>query len=97
MKFVATLEHSADNCWAREENKEVANGWMSTIDERAADHGVGVHGLYVTPNEHTLYFILEADDFASITMFLDSPFLEDHDGRIAPVMTVGEVAETILE
>jgi hypothetical protein len=97
MKFVATLEHSADNCWARAENKEVANRWMGSIEERAAEHGVEVHGSYVTPNEHTLYFILEADDLSSITMFLDSPFLDDHDGRIAPVMTIGEVAETILE
>lgn len=97
MLFVATLEHSADNCWAREQHKEKAKEWIGTIDERAAEHDVELHGAYVTPNEHKLYFILEVDNFESVTGFLDSPFLEDHDGHIAPVHTFGDVTEILLE
>lgn len=96
MQFMATLKHSADNCWARAEHEETAKAWLTSIDDRAADHNVELHGAYVTPNEHTLYFLLESDSFQAISGFLDSPFLEDHDGHIAPVLTISEVEETIL-
>jgi hypothetical protein len=96
MLFVATFQHSADNCWAREEKSETAEEWIGSIGERAAEHGVELHGSYVTPSEHTIYFILEVDEFESVSRFLDSPFLEDHDGHIAPVHTFGEVSEILL-
>lgn len=97
MKFVATLEHSADNCWGRDEHKETAREWIGSTEKRAAEHDVELHGSYVTPNEHRMYFVLEAERFDDVTNFLGSPFLEDHDGRIAPVMTFGEVEESVLE
>jgi hypothetical protein len=51
----------------------------------------------VTPNEHKFYFFLEAETFDAISGFLGSPFLEDHDGHISPVLSFGEARATILE
>lgn len=97
MKFIATLEHSADNCWGREENQEMAVEWISQLDQRANDHGIELHGAYSTPNEHTFYFVMDAEGLEAVTGFLASPFLEDHSGHIAPVMTLGETADVVLE
>lgn len=97
MHFVATLEHSADNCWAREENVDKARELQSTLTQRAEDHGVELHGAYATPSEHVFYFILEADTFEAVTAFLGRPILEDHDGHIAPVLPFGEAVDTVLE
>lgn len=97
VRFIATLEHTPDNCWTREEHAETARDWIGSMGERAGEHDVELHGSYVTPNEHALYFIMEADTFENVTSFLDSPFLEDHDGHVAPVMTVGRAEETLLQ
>lgn len=97
MHFVATLEHSADNCWAREEHEEKAREWIDSMDQRAEEHGVGLHGGYVTPNEHKFYFFLEADSFEAVSGFLGPPLLQDHDGHIAPVLTLGEAIDTLGE
>lgn len=97
IRFIATLEHTPENCWAREEHEEMARDWIGSMDERAGERDVELHGTYVTPNEHKLYFILDADTVDGISGFLDSPFLEDHTGHVAPVMTLGRAEETILQ
>lgn len=95
MLFVATLEHSPDNCWARKE--AVAKEWIGGLEERAEEYDVEVHGAYATPNEHRFYFVMEAGSFEAVTGFLGSPFLEDHDGTIAPVLPISETPEVVLE
>ena len=97
MHFIATLEHSADNCWAREEHADKPRELSATLDQRAEDHGVELHGSYMTPSEHKFYFILEADSFEAVTGFLGPPILQDHEGHVAPVLTFGEGVETVLE
>ena len=97
MMFIATLVHSPEDCWARPENEEKANEWIDGMDERAEDAGVEVHGSYVTPNEHTFYFLLEADSFEAISTFLGPPLLQDHDGHVAPVVTFGEAEQAVRE
>lgn len=95
MQFVATLEHSTENCWAREENEKKANEWIEGMDQKAADAGVEVHGAYVCPIEHTFYFVLEADSFDGVSTFLGPPLLTDHDAHIAPVVTFGEAERAV--
>jgi len=85
MIYVATLTHSPERCWAREKNEEKAEEWIETMESKAEQFGVEVHGAYVTPNEHTFYFVLETDEFESVAGFLGPPLLEDHDAKIAPV------------
>lgn len=95
MLFVVTAEHAPDHCWARPENEEKVDTWVDGMADRAADSGVEVHGSYVAPNEHTFYFVLEADDFQAVTTFLGPPLLLDHDARVSPVVSFGE-AEAAL-
>lgn len=95
MRFVVTTKHSTDHCWAREENREKADEWVEGMDERAEEAGVDIHDVFIAPNEHVFYLILEADDFASVSAFLGPPFLQDHDADVVPVMTVGEVDEML--
>ena len=97
MRFIAILEHSPDNCWGREENQDKAVEWISQLDQRAEEHGVELDEAYGTPNEHTFYFIMEADNFEAVTGFLGPPLLEDHDGHIAPVLTLSESVDVVTE
>ena len=96
MRFIATLEHSPDNCWAREEKQDLAREFMSELDQRAEEHDVELHGAYGTPTEHRFYFILEADSFEAVTGFLGPPILEDHDGHISPIMPLSESVQAVL-
>lgn len=97
MHFIATLEHSPDNCWAREENVETAQDWFGTLAQRAEEFDVEVQGPYVTPNEQTFYFLLEADAFDAVSGFLGPPLLQDHDGHVAPVLPPEAVEDAVLE
>ena len=97
MHFIATLEHSPDNCWGHEEYQEKAIEFTENLDERASDHGVTLHGAYGTPNEHTFYFIFEADTAEAITEFLGPPLLQDHEGHVAPVLSLRDAVDTVLE
>lgn len=96
MRFIATFEHSPDNCWGREENQSKATAFVGDLSGRAERHDVVLHGAYSTPNEHRFYFVLEAESLEAVTGFLGSPFLEDHDGDIAPVITMQEAVDTVI-
>jgi hypothetical protein len=67
------------------------------MEQRAEEQGVDLHGAYSTPNEHRFYFVMEADSFEAITGFLGPPFLEDHDGHIAPVLPMGETPDVVMQ
>lgn len=97
MRFIATLEHSPDNCWAREENQEMAVSFISELDQRAEDHHVELHGAYSTPTEHKFYFIMEADTFEAVTGFLGSRLAQDHEGHIAPILTLDESIDAVIK
>lgn len=95
MRFVARLKHSPDNCWAREENAKKAREWIAETESEAERLGVELHGAYVTPNEHTFYFVVEADDFSAVSEFFGPPLLQDHEGDIAPVIPFEEVEDLL--
>lgn len=95
MRYVITMEHSPENCWAREENEEKAGEWIDGMDRKAAEAGVEIHGAYVCPNEHTFYFVLEADSFEGVSTFLGPPLLTDHDAHVAPVVSFGEAERAV--
>lgn len=97
MQFVATLTHAPANCWAHEEKQEMAKEWLASLDERAAAHDVTLDGAYAAPNEHRFVFVMEASSFESVTGFLGSPFLEDHEGDVVPVLPMSEAADVVLE
>lgn len=97
MLFHVSMTHSPDNCWARAENEAKADAVLEDFDDRAADAGVRVHASHVTPNEHTFFFLLEADSFAGVSAFLGPPILQDHDADVTPVLTFGEVDAMLAE
>lgn len=92
VRFIATLTHSPESCWTRTEHRGRAREWIASIDDRADEHGVELVGAYVTPTEHTFYVIVEADDYEDVTRFLGPPLLHDHEGHIAPILTLKESA-----
>lgn len=95
MRYVVTMEHSPENCWGREENEEKAGEWIDGMDGKAEEAGVEIHGAYVCPNEHTFYFVLEADSFEGVSTFLGPPLLTDHDAHVAPVVSFGEAERAV--
>lgn len=53
---------------------------------------------HTAPRTNTgIYFIMESDSFEAVTGFLGPPLLEDHDGHIASVLTLGESVDVVLE
>ncbi len=97
MHFIARLTHTTEHCWARQENEEKANAWLSGMDENASQAGVTVHGSYVCPSEHTFYFLLEADSFEGVSAFLGPPLLTDHDADITPVITFEQAERAVRD
>jgi hypothetical protein len=95
VRYVVTMTHGTENCWARAENEEKAKKWIDGMEETAAEAGVEVEGAYVCPNEHTFYFVLEADSFEGVSTFLGPPLLTDHDAHVAPVISFGEAERAV--
>jgi hypothetical protein len=90
LKFVAILTHTPENCFAREEYKEIGKKWIENMQQSADKLGVKIEGAYVTPNEHAFYFILECNDFKQVSEFLGPPMLQHHSGKVSPVLTFEE-------
>ena len=88
MLFVATLSHSPDLCFAQPEHTEVGRTFSDRLSSRADELGVKVHAALITPNEHTLYFVLEADRLEDVSEVLGPPILTHHTGRVAPVIPI---------
>ena len=97
MLFVATLVHPPELCLAREEFKIDMRHWADGMNDLAKKLGVKVHGAYVSPNEHTFWFVLESDDFKKITAFLSGKMLTHHAARISPVLPAMEAADILLK
>lgn len=87
MLFVVTHEHSAETCPAGNPTMVV-----QTIDEKhISESGVKVLGAYVAPSEHTLYYIIEADEYSQVVRYL-RPLLPIGTADIVPVQTIQEAA-----
>lgn len=68
--------------------------FMENIENYAANAGVTMHGFYLNSNEHTFYFILEAENFLNISKFLGvDPVLTHHTAKITPVVTLEQTLE----
>lgn len=94
MLFVAILKHSPEHCFARPENaeamEEARKRWLGR-EELQKETGVKVLGVYINPNEHTFYYILESDDYLKVTRFLGPPLLTHHSAKITPVVKLEDI------
>lgn len=97
MFFIARLTHPPELCFVRPEHKEKANElreFIENMEKYEKEAGVKKHGFYLNSNEHTFYFILEADNFSKISKFLGfGPVLTHHTAKITPVVTLEETLE----
>ncbi|MHA2394511.1 MAG: DUF3303 domain-containing protein [Promethearchaeota archaeon] len=95
--FIAQLTHSPELCFGRPEHKEKAKDlmeFMENMEKYEKEAGVKKHGFYLNSNEHTFYFILEADNFLKVSKFLGfGPVLTHHTAKITPVVTLEETLE----
>jgi hypothetical protein len=94
---IAQLTHSPELCFGRPEHKEKAQElmeFMANMEKYEKEAGVKVHGFYLNSNEHTFYFIVEADNFLKISTFLGvEPVLTHHTAKITPVVTLEQTLE----
>ena len=67
---------------------------MENMERYETEADVKRHGFYLNSNEHTFYFILEADSFLNVSKFLGyGPILTHHTAKITPVVTYEETLE----
>ena len=90
MLFMAILTHTPEHCFARAEYQADGKKWVEEIRKLGEVLDIKVHGAYVSPNEHTFYFVLEADNFDASSDLLRPPMLTHHSGKVSPIMTVEE-------
>lgn len=95
MLFVVTLTHSPEQCFARGEYVEGYKNWLGGLADSAKKLGVKVNGAYVSPNEHTFYFLLESESVSAISEVLGPPMLTHHEGCVSPVIDLAETADLV--
>jgi hypothetical protein len=91
--FIAVLTHPPELCFAAKGQESELAALRQFFENRgtiAKEAGVKVHGEYVNTNEHTFYFVLEADSYGAISTFLRPPLLTHHTAKITPVTTIEE-------
>jgi len=88
MKFVATLTHPPEHCLARDGYRKEYDSWVGNLEKSAKKLGVKIDGAFVSPNEHTFYFVLESDSMDGVTQLLGPPILTHNSGRISAVITL---------
>ncbi len=85
MLFVAVHEHTPESCPA----DDPAPIHQLADEKHIKESGVKVLGSYIAPPEHTLYFILEANDYAQVVRYL-RPMMRIGAPDIVPVQTLAE-------
>lgn len=93
MLFVVTLVHTPELCFGNKQYQEEGVKYIQNMGKLAEKTKVKIHSSYVCPNEHTFYFVLEADDLKALSTFLGPPILTHHSAKITPVITVEDAFE----
>jgi hypothetical protein len=97
MLYVVTLTHPPELCLARKEFAPEFMRWYNGMNDLAKKLNIKIQGAYTCPNEHTVYFILESENYKSITGFFTGVMLTNHMARITPVITLKESVEIISQ
>ncbi len=85
MLFMATHEHSPEACPV---DKPEPIHQMAD-EKHIKESGVKVLGSYIAPPEHTLHFVLEADDYSKVVRYF-RPLMKIGTPSIMPVQTLAE-------
>jgi hypothetical protein len=90
MLFIAIHTHTPESCPL----VDVQPILQLADEEHIKRTGVRVLGSYSAPPEHTLFFVLEADDYSQIVRYFQ-PMMMIGTPRIIPVQTIAESAEAL--
>ena len=88
MLFMAIHEHRPESCPL----VDLSPILQLVDEEHIRESGVRVVAAYTAPPEHTLFFVLEADDYSQIVRFF-RPMMTIGAPRIIPVQTMDEAIE----
>ena len=61
MIFNAILSHRPEHCWVRPKNHDKAANLLERIQFAERDFEIIPLGCNVAPNEHTMYFVFDAE------------------------------------
>lgn len=98
MLFVATLQHSPEDCFARPGNEKAFDQAIQAWDEletTAQSIGITLLGSYINPHEHLFFYIFDAENYLSISQLIGTVMLTHHTAKITPVMTLRETVDLI--
>jgi len=90
MLFVAIHQHTPEMCPA--DNPAPIHQLAS--EEHISASGVKVLGSYIAPPEHTLFVLLEADDYAQVVRYF-RPIGKIGTLRIVPVLGLQEALRVL--
>ena len=90
MKFVATLTHPPEKCFAEKGYRKDYEKWLRSLRTSAKKLGVRIDGAYIAPSEHTFYFVLDSNSMDGVSKLLGPPMLTHSSGRLSPVITLDE-------
>ncbi len=87
------LTHTPEQCFAKQEYMKEFAEWVQSMRETAEKLKVKIEGAYITPQEHTFYFILECNNYEAVSTFLGPPMLTHHIGKVAPIIDVEQSSQ----
>lgn len=85
MLFIAIHNHTPELCPA----DSPAPVHQLADENHIKESGVKVIGSYIAPPEHTLYFVLEADNYGQVVRYF-RPMMKIGTPRIVPAQTLAE-------
>jgi uncharacterized protein with GYD domain len=90
MLFVVIHSHTPELCPA--DNPAPLHQMAS--EQHIRESGVRPIGSYIAPPEHTMYFVLEADDYSQVVRYL-RPLIKIGTPRIVPVQALTEALQLL--
>lgn len=96
MLFHITHIHTPELCPSGQPELVEKTVGLVASDEHAKDVGVTILGRYISPTEHILFFIVEADNYEAVTEYL-RPMMKMGTPRITPVSILGEGIKPFLK
>jgi hypothetical protein len=85
MLFVITHEHAPELCPADDPTQV----HKLTDENHIKESGVKVVGSYIASLEHTMYFVLEADDYGQVVRYL-RPIMKIGTPDVVPAQTLAK-------
>ncbi len=92
MLFVVTHVHTPELCPSGDPKAVERTVGVVASDDHAKKTGVRVLGRYIAPPEHTLFFVIESDNYGKVVDFF-TPLMKMGTPRITPVYALGKAIE----